>query len=352
MTTHRITISEENAGMRLDRALADAAGLTRSRLQQLLAQGAVTRGGAAIKNASAKVKAGEYYEIIEPEAEPLDLQPLAMALDILFEDAHLLVINKPVGLTVHPAAGNRTHTLVNALLHHCGDTLSGIGGVQRPGIVHRIDKDTSGLLVVAKTDAAHQALSAQLKSRALKREYITYVWGGPKRDVGTVDAPIARHPTKRKEMAIVEGGRHAVTHYDVLAQFGAKAAKASKQSAIAEHRMQHSERFLVSKLHCSLDTGRTHQIRVHMQHISCPMLGDQTYGITAKSALIKIHAAGITGQDADAILSAMPSRQALHAARLRFIHPISGEPVAFEAPLPEDLLTLENALSHLLPLPL
>lgn len=319
-------IPPELAGQRLDKALAALLPhLTRSRIQQLIESGDVVLAGAPATSASRKVKAGESYHVTEPAPEPLDLQPLDLPLDIVFEDAHLLVINKPSGLTVHPAAGNRTHTLVNALLHHCGDSLSGIGGVARPGIVHRIDKDTSGLLVVAKTDSAHQHLAAQLKARTLKRDYVAYVWHAPKRGQGTVDAPIARHPTKRKEMAIVEGGRHAVTHYTVEMNYAGLAAK----------------------LHCALDTGRTHQIRIHMKHIGCPMVGDPVYGLSSKQTLSIIHKGGIISESETEKIVMTLSRQALHARMLRFDHPVSGQAMQFTAPLPEDLQALETALATL-----
>lgn len=326
MDSHSLHVIPDQAGLRLDKFLATRLpDITRSRLQQLIAGGHLTRDGATLTDASRKVKPGEHYILTLPEAAPLDLQPLAMDLDICFEDAHLLVVNKPVGLTVHPAAGNRDHTLVNALLHHCGSSLSGIGGVMRPGIVHRIDKDTSGLLVVAKNDAAHQHLSAQLKARSLKRTYIAYAWGVPAQAHGTVDAPIARHPTRRKEMAIVQGGRHAVTHYRSLASYAPVAVK----------------------LQCDLDTGRTHQIRVHMKHIGCPLIGDMLYGLSPKSALNKCNKGGIIADtETEKVLLSL-SRQALHAAKLRFNHPVSGAEILCEAPLPDDLQMLEKALSSL-----
>ncbi len=326
MDSFPLVVTPELGGERLDKFLSLAMpDLTRSRAQQLIVGGNLSRDGVTLADASRRVKQGEHYILTLPAPVPLDLVPLAMPLDIVFEDAHLLVINKPVGLTVHPAAGNTTHTLVNALLHHCGDTLSGIGGVMRPGIVHRIDKDTSGLLVVAKHDVAHQHLAAQLKARTLKRTYIAYAWGAPPKRQGTVDAPIARHPAKRKEMAIVQSGRHAVTHYEVLEAYGQVAVK----------------------LQCQLDTGRTHQIRVHMQHIGCPLVGDATYGLSPKRTLNFLHKGGIiAGSETERVLLSL-SRQALHAARLQFDHPVTGKDVRCDAALPEDLTKLEKALVSL-----
>lgn len=353
MTPYSLMVAPEEAGTRLDKFLAaKLPDITRSRLQQLIAQGQLTRDGTTLTDASRKVKPGDHYVLTLPEAAPLDLQPLDLPLDIVFEDEHLLVINKPVGLTVHPAAGNRDHTLVNALLHHCGDSLSGIGGVMRPGIVHRIDKDTSGLLVVAKNDAAHRHLSNQLKSRNLKRTYIAFAWGAPPKTQGTVDAPIARHKTKRKEMAIVEGGRHAVTHYEVLAGFGgaeeAGPALSPFHCAAQERGAGNDAKNCIAvKLQCTLDTGRTHQIRVHMRHIGCPLIGDTTYGLSPKQTLNKGHKARIiAGSETERVLFTL-SRQALHAARLRFNHPVTGAEILCEAPLPDDLRMLEQALATL-----
>lgn len=331
VTSYSCIITDSEHGQRLDKTLAQLwPHLTRSRLQQLIAGGHLRRDGLAVTDASRKVKPGEHYTLQAPEPEPAGYAPLALPLSIVFEDAHMLLINKPPGLTVHPAAGNRTHTLVNALLHHCGASLSGIGGVARPGIVHRIDKDTSGLLVVAKTDAAHQHLAAQLKARTLKRDYITYVWGAPPRARGMVEAPIARHPIKRKEMGVVEGGKHALTHYESLAMFGHTGKKP-----------------MISKLLCRLDTGRTHQIRVHMRHIGCPLVGDQTYGLSTKSALNFVNKTGIVSDGETLKIAFSLSRQALHACRLRLLHPATEQEMTFEAPLPEDLTMLETALRSL-----
>lgn len=348
MTSHSVCIDDASAGQRLDKALPLALPhLTRSRVQQLIASGQVTRDGTAVADGNHKVKRGETYVLREPAPESLDLVPLAMDLDILFEDDQLIVINKPAGLTVHPAAGNRNNTLVNALLYHCGDTLSGIGGVARPGIVHRIDKDTSGLLVVAKTDSAHQHLSAQLRSRALKRSYLTYVWGAPKQSMGFVNAPIERHKLKRKEMAVVEEGkgRHALTHYKVEALYPPFVPEAGSDNRYPPPNRRGN--LVASKVHCELDTGRTHQIRVHLRHIGCPMIGDQTYGLSSKSTLNIIHKGGIVaGSETEKVVMTL-SRQALHARMLRFNHPVSDAPLQFEAPIPDDLLALEQALASL-----
>lgn len=353
MNPYSLMVAPGEAGARLDKFLAvKLPDLTRSRLQQLIADGQLTRDGTTLTDASRKVKPGEHYVLTLPQAAPLDLLPLDLPLDIIFEDEHLLVINKPVGLTVHPAAGNRDHTLVNALLHHCGDSLSGIGGVMRPGIVHRIDKDTSGLLVVAKNDTAHQHLSAQLKSRILKRTYIAYAWGTPPKTQGTVDAPIARHKTKRKEMAIVEGGRHAVTHYEVLMGFGGREetrpALSPVHCAVQERGAGNNiKNSIAVKLQCNLDTGRTHQIRVHMRHIGCPLIGDATYGLSPKQTLNKLNKASIVAvKETDKVLLTL-SRQALHAAKLSFKHPVTGAEILCEAPLPDDLRMLEQALAAL-----
>jgi 23S rRNA pseudouridine1911/1915/1917 synthase len=362
VTSHSFIIPDATSGQRLDKTLATAwPQLTRSRLQQLIAQGHLTRDGLAVTDASRKVKPGEQYQLTEPEPEPAGYAPLDLALDIVFEDAHFLIINKPPGLTVHPAAGNGTHTLVNALLHHCADTLSGIGGVARPGIVHRIDKDTSGLLVVAKTDAAHQHLVGQLKDRSLKREYIAYAWGAPPAGRGSVNAPIARNPRKRKEMAVVEGGKHAVTHYEVLERFlvGEESKSTARGGASPEPSLLRSagarsrdNAKIVSKLLCNLDTGRTHQIRVHMRHIGCPLIGDPLYGaksrrLSVKNTLNIGNKGAIVSNQETVNIQISLSRQALHACRLRLVHPETGQPMQFEAPLPEDLENLENSLRSL-----
>ncbi|HEX2801507.1 MAG TPA: RluA family pseudouridine synthase, partial [Phenylobacterium sp.] len=249
-------------------------------------------------------------------AEP---EPENIPLAVLFEDAHLIVIDKPPGMAVHPAPGTPAGTLVNALLHHCGSSLSGIGGVARPGIVHRIDKDTSGIVVVAKTDAAHQGLSALFHSHDIERVYVALTRGAPPRAHGTVEAAIARSNSDRKKMAIVKsGGRHAVTHYRTLRTFGPQS------------------RPLAARVSCTLETGRTHQIRVHLAGLGAPCLGDPVYGSGPPATAVKA-----------AMVAAGLTRQALHAAVLGFVHPITGEALRFESPLPTDMATLEGLLADL-----
>lgn len=332
MKTHRCTVDEEYEGVRLDKFLSSVLPeLTRSRTQTIIEEGHVKRGAAVVSNSATKVKPGEVYTLTVPEVKPLDLTPAKIKLDIIYEDDALLVINKPPGMTVHPAPGAGKETLVHALLHHCGDTLSGIGGVARPGIVHRIDKDTSGLLVVAKTDAAHQSLSAQLKSRELKRHYICYAWGSLSPREGEIDAPLARHPRMRKQMAVVETGKHALTHYATETVFMAKGSITP----------------LASKLHCELDTGRTHQIRVHLSHKRCPLIGDTLYGIApgTRANRLKGHRIDVTSETLKVLLT-FP-RQALHAAELTLTHPTSEEEMSFSAPIPADLQALEDVLASL-----
>ena len=294
-----LSVSEEDAGRRLDSFIASASELSRSAAQRLIENGAVLVCGKPQK-AKYAVKAGDGVEITLPEAGPTELVPEDIPLDIVYQDADIAVINKPVGMVVHPAPGNPSGTLVNALMYHLND-LSGIGGELRPGIVHRIDKDTSGLIVIAKNDRAHAFLSEQLKTHAVARTYIALAEGNFREDGGTVNAPIARHRTDRKRMAVAEGGREAVTHWSVLERFGD-----------------------MTLLSVELETGRTHQIRVHMAYINHPLVGDPVYG-RAKNDL------GFTGQ-------------ALHAAKLRLTHPRTGEKMEFTAPLPP---TFEAALARL-----
>jgi 23S rRNA pseudouridine1911/1915/1917 synthase len=299
----------------------------------MVEEGAVTRNGTVVTNAATKVKAGDSYTLTEPETKVLALQPEAIPLDIVYEDDAIIVINKPAGMTVHPAPGAYTGTLVHALLHHCGDTLSGIGGVARPGIVHRIDKDTSGLLVVAKSDAAHRALSAQLKDRTLKRHYVCYCWGGPNPKEGEIEAPLGRNPRDRKQMAVVKDGRYALTFYE------------TEQYYFAPGFIKP----LAAKVRCELETGRTHQIRVHMAAGQCPLIGDPLYGPSTQTKLnrMKSQGARLTEPVKDALLSF--NRQALHAAELSLIHPINKEKMHFEVPLPADLQQLEETLATLTP---
>jgi 23S rRNA pseudouridine1911/1915/1917 synthase len=328
-SVHTCRVLPEDAGVRLDKFLSTALShLSRARVQQLIEQGHVVSGGQVMASASKKTKAGEEYQILEPEIKALDLTPAHIALTVVFEDEHLLVIDKPAGMTVHPAPGAGTQTLVHALLAHCGDSLSGIGGVARPGIVHRIDKDTSGLLVVAKTDAAHQSLSNQLRARTLKRTYLCYVWGALNPRTGIVDAPMARHKQRRKQMAVMEDGKHAVTHYETAVVYRAKGSITP----------------FVSKVFCQLETGRTHQIRVHMAHMKCPMIGDKTYGLTSPMRTNRLRSGGIViPQETQILLNDFP-RQALHAFELALTHPFSGEEMRFSAQIPADLQALEQGL--------
>jgi 23S rRNA pseudouridine1911/1915/1917 synthase len=323
----KLTVEQADSGQRLDRFLAlRLPALSRSRLQALIRAGEVTRQGTSVADLGGKVKAGETYEVHVPA--PVAAEPVAetIPLTVVYEDAHLIVIDKPKGMPAHPGAGHSSGTLVNALLAHCGDSLSGIGGVKRPGIVHRLDKDTTGLLVVAKTDAAHQALAQQFAAHGadgkLERGYRALVWGVPDRARGTVDAPLGRSSTNRTKMAVVGAnrGRRAVTHYSVLETFPRRAAKP-----------------LASLLRLTLETGRTHQVRVHMAHIGHPLLGDMTYGAGHRASARKL------GASAEAVLEAL-GRQALHAAELKFEHPVTGKRLAFESPLPDDMADVVAAL--------
>ncbi|MBV1706420.1 MAG: RluA family pseudouridine synthase [Hyphomicrobiales bacterium] len=313
---------------RLDRFLAAApacseAHLSRSRLQALMSSGAVLVDGQPVTNLSFKLKGGEAISIDLPEPEPYEPAGEDIPLDIEFEDSHLIIINKPAGLVVHPAPGHADGTLVNALIHHCGDSLSGIGGVRRPGIVHRLDKDTSGLLVVAKSDAAHQGLAALFadhgRSGSLVRRYLALVWGAPQRRQGTIDAPLGRHSSAREKISVRKDGREAITHYRVLASFGPPG------------------HVVASLVECTLETGRTHQIRVHMAHIGHPVMGDGLYGAGFRSKAQNL------GRGAREALAAMP-RQALHAATLGFVHPVTQQDLLFERAPPEDMARLIAAL--------
>ena len=285
--------SEESKNQRLDAFLASSLdGLTRSQATRLIESGGVAVNERAVSK-SYKLAGGEDIAVTLPEPEPVEAVPQDIPLDVVYEDADVIVVNKPSGMVVHPAPGHPDGTLVNALLYHCAGTLSGIGGALRPGIVHRIDRDTSGLIIAAKNDAAHQYLSAQLADHTLARTYECIVVGSLREDRGTVDAPIARHPTDRKRMAVVAGGREAVTHWEVIARYPG-----------------------YTHVRCRLETGRTHQIRVHMAYIGHPILGDTVYGA-------KKEVPGLTGQ-------------CLHAVGLRFLHPRTHEVVELSCPLPEE----------------
>ncbi len=306
-----ITLDEAAAGQRLDRALATALpDLSRVRIQAMLAEGRVTRDGIAIADASAKARPGQHIVIDIPPPVTAFPQPQDIPLNIVFEDEEMLVIDKPAGLVVHPGAGNPDGTLVNALLFYCGHQLSGIGGVRRPGIVHRLDKDTSGLMVVAKTDRAHSSLSDQLQSRTLKRIYNAVVWGRPMPTAGRIEGNIGRSPRDRKSMALVShGGRPAVTHYRILQPF--------KTASLIE---------------CRLETGRTHQIRVHMAHRGNPLVGDPAYGLKRPP------------KDAPALAKSLP-RQALHATQVTFFHPLTNVEMCYSSPVPKDIADLIASMS-------
>ena len=300
--TRKLTAATEHAGVRLDAFLSADSALTRSQAARLIAEGRVRVNGKPAAK-SARLSGGETVTVDVPQLRETALPPQDIPLDVVYEDDDVIVVNKPTGLVVHPAPGHPDGTLVNALLHHCGDSLSGIGGEKRPGIVHRIDRDTSGLIIAAKNDAAHLALSAQLKDHSLSRTYECLVTGNMKQDSGTVDAPIGRSSADRKKMAVVPTGRRAVTHWEVVARYPG-----------------------VTHLRCRLETGRTHQIRVHMAHIGHPILGDTVYG--AKKPV-----PGLTGQ-------------CLHATGLRFIHPRTGEPVELHCPLPPEFTAMLQKLQN------
>ncbi len=318
-TLHTLSVQTPQAGMRLDKWLAESLpDISRSRLKGLIESGQVSLDGAPVTEASRKLKGFETCMIGIPDATVADPQAEAIALDVVYEDDHLIVIDKPAGMVVHPAPGNRSATLVNALLHHCGASLSGIGGVKRPGIVHRLDKDTSGLLVAAKTDAAHQGLAAQFAAHSLTRAYRALCWGVPLPRQGEIAGNIGRSASNRKKMALVErGGKPALTRYQVQKTF-------AQAAALVE---------------CRLATGRTHQIRVHMTAIGHPLIGDPLYGRGTGRGKglppeIRAHLIGFP-------------RQALHAFLLGFLHPITGEFLQFESKIPQDFNGLISSLETL-----
>ncbi|WBH16075.1 RluA family pseudouridine synthase [Sphingomonas radiodurans] len=303
------TIAAAADGWRLDRALADAVPtLSRERLKVLINAGQVDRDGVAVRDPAKRAAAGEVFAVAVPDPIPAHNEAQDIPLVVAFEDDHLIVIDKPAGLVVHPAAGNFDGTLVNALLHHCGGSLSGIGGVARPGIVHRIDKGTSGLMVAAKTDRAHEGLAKQFANHSIDRRYKAIVGGRPMPPDGAVDAPLARSPSNRKKVAIVAGGKRAVTHYRT------------------EHRLREA-----ALVECRLETGRTHQVRVHMASIGHPLLGDPVYGRTKQAHK----------RDLDELSF---RRQALHAARLGFIHPVTSIALSFDSAMPADMQELFSQL--------
>ena len=318
-----------HAGQRLDLFLTEhLPQLSRTRVQALIKEGHASCGGATIEDVKYRVKPGDRFELTLPPVAQSELGAEAIPLTIVYEDDALVVLDKPAGLVVHPGAGHATGTLVNALIAHCGTSLSGIGGVARPGIVHRLDKDTSGLMVVAKTDQAHHALAEQFadhgRTGELERGYLALVWGAPARSHGRIDAPVGRSPSSRTKMAVLPAGkgREAVTHWRVLATFG------------------RGEAPIASLLECRLETGRTHQVRVHLSSIGHPLIGDPLYGQGFKSKLGKLPEplrTKLAGLD----------RQALHATRLAFVHPVTGTLLEFNSPLPEDLGEIVEAFKEL-----
>src|SRR6476620_7921439 len=315
--TETVTIAAEDVGLRLDRVLAThIATLSRSHLQKLTRAGQVTIAARTIRDPAATVKSGDTITVTLPPPEPALPKGETIPLNIIYEDDSIIVIDKPKGLVVHPAAGHASGTLVNALIAHCGASLSGIGGIKRPGIVHRLDKDTTGLMVVAKTDSAHRALSKQFAEKSegpLKRGYLALVWGAPDRPKGTIDAPIGRHPHARDKQAVRPTGRPAVTHWQVLERFLGRDRKP-----------------IASLVACTLETGRTHQIRVHLAHIGHPILGDATYGTGFKTKASRL------GPQARTALGAL-GRHALHAYLLSIEPPETGDALELQSELPGDL---------------
>jgi 23S rRNA pseudouridine1911/1915/1917 synthase len=331
-------VVEQEAGERLDRVLArHVAELSRSRLKTLIEAGAVTLDGHTIRDPNHRVNSGAAIMVNVPPPEPAKPAAEAIPLRVIYEDDDIIAIDKPRNLVVHPAAGNWTGTLVNALIAHCGDSLSGIGGERRPGIVHRLDKDTTGVMVVAKNDRAHQALAAQFADHGrtdegFERSYLALVWEAPDRPHGTIDKPIDRHPKARDRMAVRQGGREAVTHWQVLERYAGKPGP--RRTGKAEK----PEATVASLVACRLETGRTHQIRVHLASIGHPVMGDQVYGsgFRTKTALLP--------PEAQAALDAL-GRQALHAHILSVKHPSTGEILTFRSELPPDLARLRTALA-------
>ncbi len=318
-----LTLTVTQGGARLDKWLSEhIAELSRSRIQALLAAGQVKQSGRTIDDASYRVKPGDTFYITIPAVVDAAPEPEAIPLNIVYEDAELIVIDKPAGLVVHPAAGNWQGTLVHALLSHCGDTLSGIGGVRRPGIVHRLDKQTSGLLVAAKNDRAHAGLAGQFAAHTVLRSYLAFVWGAPRPASGRILTRIGRSPSNRQKMAVrPTGGREAITNYETLQGFG------------------DPQKPIISLVRCRLETGRTHQIRVHMTHIGHAIVGDPVYGGG------RSRARGLPESAQLAIANL--NRQALHAASLGFEHPLAGISVSFDSALPEDMAILLETLKRI-----
>ncbi len=328
MTSDRpilLTVPEESAGERIDRFLTTALArhlpaISRSRVQALIAEGCVSDAGGTLGEASRKVKQGQRFAVFLPDPEPAKPEAQAIALSVVYEDEALIVVDKPAGMVVHPAPGSQDGTLVNALLAHCGASLQGVGGVRRPGIVHRLDKDTSGLLVAAKSDAAHQGLIEQFSARTVRRRYQALVWGLPSQMEGRIEGNIGRHPKHRQKMAVLErGGRPAVTHYRVLKSLGDGAA---------------------AQLRCRLETGRTHQIRVHLAELGHGLIGDPLYGRVSPARRKALSPAALESVQSF-------RRQALHAEELGFLHPLSGKCLKFLSSLPEDHQSLLDILSKM-----
>ncbi|WP_246272863.1 RluA family pseudouridine synthase [Oricola thermophila] len=321
------TAGDEAAGARLDQWLAGVTphDLSRSRIKQLIEQGQVSLNGEVVTEARRKLRPGDRIELVRPEPRPAEPEAEAIPLTVLYEDDDVIVIDKPAGLVVHPGAGNQSGTLVNALIAHCGDSLSGIGGIRRPGIVHRLDKDTSGVMVVAKNDRAHHGLAAQFadhgRTGGMRRSYLALVWGAPDRMTGTIRTFLGRSPRDRMKQAVVPEGqpdaRHAITHFRVSERYGDPTGAAP----------------LASLVECRLETGRTHQIRVHMAHLGHPLVGDRDYGRQFATK------ANVLPEPLRTVVSAF-DRQALHAAHLSFEHPATGQLMAFDTPLPADMAEL------------
>ena len=328
-------VPEEAAGERVDRWLAGALSpITRNRVKAMIEGGALTMDSAVCDDPSRRLRGGEAPRLVPPPVADPAPKPEAIPLDVLFEDEHLIVVNKPAGLVVHPAAGNWTGTLVNALLHHCGDSLSGIGGVARPGIVHRLDKDTSGVMVVAKNDQAHQGLNALWQRHDVERAYRAVVHGSPRPAIGTIELPLARAGGDKRKQTVVgwddASGREAITHFKRLAAYGVGRAKLPGDA-------------VASLIECRLETGRTHQIRVHMSHVGHPLVGDPMYG---RSGLAGLRPEDEASERALGVVTSF-RRQALHAAILGFEHPLSGEPLRFETEPPADFRRLADVLAAL-----
>jgi 23S rRNA pseudouridine1911/1915/1917 synthase len=321
----KVVIAEGEADDRIDRVLAARTGLSRTRVKNLILDGAVTIGARTIHDPATRVNAGDTIAVAVPPPEEARPAGENIPLDIVYEDGEIVIIDKPAGLVVHPAAGHAEGTLVNALIAHCGDSLSGIGGVKRPGIVHRLDKDTTGLMVVAKTDHAHQSLAAQFadhgRTGPLRRGYLAFVWGAPAHPKGIIEAPIDRHPKSRDRMAVRANGRNAITHWQVLERYRGSDGKP-----------------VASLIACRLETGRTHQIRVHLAHIGHPLLGDPVYGPGFKTKAARLP---------DAARKALEGlgRQALHAYLLAVQNPATGETAEFRSELPADLARLHHSLT-------